>query len=398
MNNVHLRKMIAHHMQSIQPFHVMDLLAQARALEAAGQTIVHMEIGEPDFDTPAPIQNAAHNAIDTHKMHYTPALGLPALRSRIAKHYADQFGVALNADRVIITPGASGALLLILGVLLDPGDKVIIADPGYPCNRNFVHLFSSEPVAIPVDSSTNFQLTADHIRHHWDAKTKIVLLASPANPTGSIIPTDELEDIILTTQSLGGIVVIDEIYQGLTYGMEDYTALALSADVFVLNSFSKYYGMTGWRLGWVVAPADFIKPMDNLAQNIFLAASTIAQYAALRAFDEDVRAILEQRRQIFSERRDYLLPALQQLGFRIESIPQGAFYIYSDCGQITIDSQRFCNEVLQQTGVAITPGLDFGCNQPESHIRFAYTTDLENLKTGIHRLRQYIAGETITRA
>jgi len=366
----------------------MDVLARARALEAQGRSIIHLEIGEPDFPTPAPVVEAGIEALRAGRTHYTPALGLPALRGAIAQSYAP--AVSVGVERVIVTPGASGALQLALGVLLSPGDEVLLADPGYPCNRHFVRLFEGVPVGIDVDAATSYQLTAESIRRHWTPRTAAVLIASPSNPTGTLVNDKELARIARTVDEFGGILIVDEIYHGLTYGVEPSSALGCSERAFVVNSFSKYYGMTGWRLGWLVAPRTHISALDKLAQNVFLAASTPAQHAALAAFSPAVRAELDRRRRIFRERRDFLLPALRELGFGIPVEPQGAFYLYADCSRFTSDSHAFALKLLEQAGVAITPGLDFGFNRPVGHVRFSYANTLENLKEGVRRLAEFL--------
>ena len=382
---------IADRMRKIQPFHVMEIMTRTRALEAEGRSIIHMEIGEPDFPTPAPVTEAAARAIRETAMHYTLSLGLPALRQAIAAFYRDRYGVDVPASRIIVTPGASGALLLTAGVLLNPGDQVLMADPGYPCNRHFVHFAGGAPVAVPVDASTAYQLTPELVAAHWTKNTVAVLLASPSNPTGTLIDQRTLAAIARFVESRGGKLIVDEIYHGLVYDTGAPTVLAVSDQAFVVNSFSKYFNMTGWRLGWVVAPESHIRAADVLQQNLFIAASTPAQYAALAAFLPETLAILEARRQEFQRRRDYLLPALRELGFDIPCTPQGAFYLYANCARFTADSQAFALDVLEQTGVAITPGLDFGAHAPEKHVRFAYTTSLDKLREGVRRLQAFLA-------
>ncbi len=378
----------ARRLAGIEPFHVMDILARARALEAQGRSVIHMEIGEPDFPTAPGIVEAGIAALKAGHTHYTPALGLSTLRAAIAAHYPA--GCRPDPARVIVTPGASGALQLVFAALLSPGDEVLMADPGYPCNRHFVRLFEGGAVGIPVDAGTNYQLTADIVRRHWTPKTVAVLLASPSNPTGTLVPPAEMRRIAETVRELGGVLVVDEIYHGLTYGVDAESALRCGPDVFVINSFSKYYGMTGWRLGWVVAPEAYVPALDKLAQNVFLAASTPAQYAALAAFTPEVAQELERRRGIFRERRDYLLPVLRVLGFKIPVTPEGAFYLYADCSDFTDDSEHFANELLEQAGVAITPGIDFGSHRARSHVRFSYANTRENLEEGVRRLAEFL--------
>ncbi len=379
---------LAHRLEAIQPFYVMDILARARALERQGRSIIHMEIGEPDFPTPARIVEAGVAALRAGRTHYTQAVGLPELRQAIASSYAPD--ARPDPVRVIVTPGASGALALAFAALLDPGDQVLLADPGYPCNRHLVRLFEGEAVSIPVEASTDYQLTADHIRRYWSSRTVAVLLASPSNPTGTLVPEHELQRIVQTVTELGGVLIVDEIYHGLTYGVAARSALCNSPDVFVLNSFSKYYGMTGWRLGWLVAPSAYVPAIDRLAQNLFLASSTVAQYAALAAFDPLVQTELEDRRREFAGRRGYLLPALRALGFGIPVVPQGAFYLYADCSRFTRDSQAFAQALLEQQGVAITPGLDFGEHRARQHVRFSYANTLESLREGVRRIEAYL--------
>jgi len=381
---------IAQRMQHIQPFYVMDLLARARDLEAQGRSIIHMEIGEPDFVTPAPIIEAGQNALRAGHTHYTPAVGLPALRQKIADSYYSDYGTRVDPSRVLITPGASGALQLVMSVLINPGDGVLMADPGYPCNRHFVRLVEGEPISVPVGAESDYQLNADLVATAWTPQTRAVLVASPSNPTGTLLSAKALHDIHQVVQEKGGVLIVDEIYQGLVYDGECCSALSIADDIFVINSFSKYYGMTGWRLGWVIAPPGYVEPMDRLAQNIFLAAATLSQHAALEAFSEEAAVILEERRQVYMQRRNYLLSALQSLGFEIPIVPGGAFYLYAGSTQLTQDSFQFAQSLLEEAGVAVTPGRDFGHHKPEQHIRFAYTTNLKNLKEGVERIRRFI--------
>lgn len=381
---------IARRMGEIEPFYVMDLLARARELEAAGRSIIHMEIGEPDFTTPQPIIDAAQQALSEGKTHYTPALGLPALREAIAGFYRSRYGVDVPAKRIVITPGASGALLLALGVLLDRDSEVLMADPGYPCNRHFVRFIEGQARGIQVGADTDYQLTADLLARHWTDATRAVMVATPSNPTGTLIHADELAAMATLVREKGGALLVDEIYHSLIYDQSTPTALALSDDLFVINSFSKYFCMTGWRLGWLVVPEAYTRQVDKLAQNLYIAAPTLAQYAALAAFEEETLAILEQHRMAFRQRRDFLLPVLRELGFEIPIKPQGAFYLYADCSRFSDNSFRFAGELLEKAGVAVTPGIDFGNYLPEKHLRFAYTTSLENLAEGVERIRRFV--------
>ena len=382
---------IAKRMADIQPFHVMDVLARARQMEAAGQSIVHLEIGEPDFATPQPIIDAGQLALQRKQTHYTPALGLPELRQAIAEYYRTRFNVVVPWQRIVITPGASGALQLALGVLIDPGQQVLMADPGYPCNRHFVRLFEGSALSVAVDSATGYQLTASHITQYWNENTVAAMLASPSNPTGTLVDKTEMRAIVEQVKQRKGRLLVDEIYQGLVYDSEDYTTLEITDQAFVINSFSKYFGMTGWRLGWLVVPDGYVDVVDRLAQNIFLAAPTLSQYAALAAFSAESQTILLQRREEFRVRRDYLLPALRHLGFKIPLMPQGAFYIYADCSQFTDDSYLFVQNILRDAGVALTPGIDFGQHRAAQHVRFAYTRSVDVLEQAVQRLSGFLA-------
>jgi len=371
-------------LRDIEPFQVMEVFGRARALEAEGRSIVHMEVGEPDLPTAQPIIEAGIRALNAGRTRYLPALGLDRLRASIAASYLA--AARPDASRVAVTPGASGALALALAVLLNPGDRVLVTDPGYPCNRHFVRLFEGEPVSVKVGADTNYQITADLIREHWTPKTVAVIVSSPSNPTGTLVPDTEMARIVDTVASLGGVLIVDEIYHGLTYGTDATTALVHSPDIFVVNSFSKYYGMTGWRLGWLVVPDVYLSAVEKVAQNVFIAASTPAQYAALAAFDDSIKDEFERRRRLFNDRRDFLLPALRDIGFGVPVTPQGAFYIYADCSRFTSDSRAFVLDLLNRAGVAITPGCDFGQHQSERYVRFSYATAQENIEEGIKRI------------
>jgi aspartate/methionine/tyrosine aminotransferase len=368
----------------------MDLLARAGQLEAEGRSVLHLEVGEPDFATPRPIIDAGITALRQLKTHYTPARGLPQLRESIADYYRSKFGVGVDPGRVIITPGASGALQLALSVLVDTGDNVLLTDPGYPCNRNMIRLLGADYTVVPVGADTRFQMQAGHIADHWNENSVAAMIASPSNPTGTMIRHDELAELIQAVSAVGGRLIVDEIYQGLVYDNDDMTALSLSDDVFVINSFSKYFGMTGWRLGWMVVPEDYVDAIDRVAQNLFLAASTPAQYAALAAFEPDTIEVLERRVEKFRERRDYLLPVLRAMGFDIPVEPRGAFYIYAGCSAITQDAFAWTRSLLEDEAVALTPGIDFGEYKASTHVRFAYTRPVDQLERACRRIARYI--------
>ena len=374
----------------VRPFYVMDLLARARQMEAEGRSVLHLEVGEPDFATPQPIIDAGIKALRQLKTHYTPALGLAELRQSIADYYQQKFNIEIDARRVIVTPGASGALQLALSVLVDTGDNVLLTDPGYPCNRNMIKLLGAESTIVPVTADTQFQLHASHIAGHWNENSVAAMIASPSNPTGTMIQQQKLIDLIKAVADAGGRLIVDEIYQGLVYSEDDLTALTFSNDVFVINSFSKYFGMTGWRLGWMVVPDEYVDAIDRVAQNLFLASSTLAQYAALVAFDEGTIEILDRRVAKFRERRDYLLPVLREMGFHVPVEPTGAFYIYADCSAITQDSFEWTRRLLEDEAVALTPGIDFGEYQASTHVRFAYTRPVDQLERACCRIARYI--------
>lgn len=380
---------IAARMDGIAPFHVMAILAQAQALEATGRDIIHLEIGEPDFATPEPIVEAGIAALRAGHTHYTGALGLPALREAIAGFYATRWQATVDPARIVVTPGASGALLLALGLLAGPGDEVLMADPGYPCNRHFAGFCDARAVSIPVDSDSGFQLTLEAIERHATPATRAVLIASPSNPTGTGISADELACIHDWCRTQGVALIVDEIYLALTYDGDEHTA-ARWDDVFVVNSFSKYFLMTGWRLGWLAAPAWAMPALERLAQNLFLAASTPAQHAALAAFSPATLDQLETCKAELRARRDFLLPALRERGFAIPVTPQGAFYLYADCSRFTRDSHAFAGQLLDQAGVAVTPGIDFGHFHAARHVRFAYTQPLPRLAEALIRIDRFL--------
>lgn len=381
---------LAARMSGIATFQVLKLLARAKELEAQGRSIIHMEIGEPDFPTPSPVTAAALEATRSGDVHYLPALGLPALRRAIAGYYREQHGVEVSPERIIVTPGSSGALLLAMGVLLCPGDEVLLADPSYPANRHFIRFCEGVPVGIPSGPETGYQLTAASIASNWTERTRAVMVATPANPTGTTIPGPELARIVDEVQGRNAALVVDEIYHGLVYGERPPTALALTDKAFVINGFSKFFTMTGWRLGWIVVPEAYHDPAERLAQNLFLACSTVAQHAALAAFTPESMAICERQRIEFGERRDYLAQALIELGFRIPVIPEGAFYLYADCSALTDDSFAFALDMLERSGVAITPGADFGVHRAHQHVRFAYTTSMDSLREGVARIAEHL--------
>ncbi|TWI50881.1 aspartate/methionine/tyrosine aminotransferase [Pseudomonas duriflava] len=372
--------------RAIEPFHVMALLSRANQLQAEGHDVIHLEIGEPDFTTAEPVIKAGQAALAEGATRYTTARGLPALREAIAGFYAERYGVRIDPERIMITPGGSGALLLTSALLVDPGKHWLLADPGYPCNRHFLRLVEGAAQLVPVGPETRYQLTPELVERHWTDDSVGALVASPANPTGTVLHRDELAALSQTLNRRGGHLVVDEIYHGLTYGLDAASVLEVDDTAFVLNSFSKYFGMTGWRLGWLVAPDEAVPELEKLAQNLYISASTVAQHAALACFTPEANEIFESRRAEFARRRDFLLPALRALGFNIEVEPEGAFYLYADMSAFGGDAYAFCQHFIETEHVAFTPGLDFGHYRAGKHVRFAYTQSLPRLEEAVTRI------------
>ncbi|MBT8149677.1 MAG: pyridoxal phosphate-dependent aminotransferase [Gammaproteobacteria bacterium] len=376
----------------IEPFRVVEMLTRAGELQAAGVDIIHMEAGEPDFATAPSIVAAAKQALDDGLTRYSPAAGIPELRNALSAWYRQQHQLDIPAERIMITPGGSGALLLISALLVNPGQGLLMTDPGYPCNRHFLRLVEGQAQLVPVGPGERFQLNAAKAAQYWQPNTVGALVASPANPTGTALTSTEMRELLDYCEQRDGYLVVDEIYQDLVYGDAAASVLSMTDRAFVMNSFSKYFGLTGWRLGWLVAPAEAVPEMEKLAQNLFISMSTPSQYAALAAFEPQTLASFEQRKQEFALRRDYLLGALRDLGFVIEAEPVGAFYIYANIRGLTqLDAKDFCLQLLEQHGVAITPGADFGTHLASEHVRFAYTTSLPRLQEAVQRLRTMLS-------
>ncbi len=400
---------IARRVGDIEPFRVVEVLTRARELEAQGRDIVHMEAGEPDFETAAPIVEAGIAALRGGATQYSDANGLRPLREAIARYYADDYGLSIDPARIMVTPGASGALLLIAALLIDRGDQVLLADPGYPCNRHFMRLVEGNGVLVPVTEADNFQLTPELIAQHWveadgsDGESSVAaLVASPANPTGAVISKPGLAALYEAVAQRGGNLIVDEIYHGLDFrspgqSRSAHSVLEITDDAFVINSFSKYFGMTGWRLGWLVAPPWACEGLAKLAQNLFISMSTMAQHAALACFEPATRQILDQRREAFAARCNQLLPALEALGFDVPQAPAGGLYIYAGISdllaahgeslQLGNNSQTFSLAMLEQHGIAITPGGDFGRYRADQHVRFAFTTGADRIDLAIERMQ-----------
>jgi aspartate/methionine/tyrosine aminotransferase len=373
----------------IEPFEVMDVLSRAQALERAGRHVVHMEIGEPDFTAPAPVVEAGVRALREGRTAYTAALGVHALREAIALHYQNKFSVKVDPERIAITAGASGGLLTVTALYVEAGDEILVPDPGYPGYRHFVRAFEGKAKTLPVSAATDFQPTLDMVRAAWGPRTKGLLLGSPSNPTGTLIGKSSLHAIAAFIAERGGVLMVDEIYQGLVYGMAPWTAHGLPGEVVLINSFSKYFCMTGWRLGWVVLPPRAVRAFETLAQHLFISAPAPAQYAACAAFSEDSLRVLEERRSEFARRRDFLVPALRAAGLVVPAEPHGAFYVYADCGR---EAKGYCLDLLQAQAVAATPGHDFGANGTARFVRFAYTRSLEELREAATRIARFAGG------
>ncbi len=386
----------AHRLRSIAPFRVMQLVDRAKSLEAAGHRVVHFEVGEPDFDTAGPILEAGRQALAGGHTRYTQAMGTPELRQRIARFYQERAGVTVAPERVVITSGASGGLLLLSALLLNPDDELLMPDPGYPCNEVFLGVVNARPRRIPVSAESGFQIEPEMLRAAWGQQTRGLLLASPANPTGAVADRAALEALMAAVAHRQGVFLLDEIYQGLVYGSDaaqpEYASgLSLSQDIFVLNSFSKFFGMTGWRLGWLVVPEPYLDGIERLAQNLFISPSSIAQHAALAAFEPAAMAIHEARRQQFARRRDRLAAGLRALSLEIPVDPRGAFYLYVDVSRTGLDSETFCWRLMEEHHVAVTPGIDFGEHRAERYVRFACTTGEEDIDLGLERIGRALA-------
>ena len=386
--------------ERIDPFYVMEMAKAAQAIAASARhtdrPMVFLNIGEPDFTAPPLVQAAADKAIRDGRTQYTNALGLDSLRERISAWYASRFGVAVPARRIVVTAGASAALQLACLALVEAGDEVLMPDPSYPCNRHFVSAADGRAVLLPAGPEQRFQLTADQVQAHWQPQTRGVLLASPSNPTGTSVAAAELARIHNIVNNHGGISLVDEIYLGLSFEAAfGQTALAIDDQIISINSFSKYFNMTGWRLGWMVVPDDLVPVMERLAQNLFICPSSIAQHAALACFEPDSLAIYEERREAFKQRRDQFIPQLNAMGLTVPVMPDGAFYAWADCRQACAklglaDSWAFAEHVMREAHVAITPGKDFGVHAPADFVRFSTASSLNDLDTAAQRLRQML--------
>ena len=388
---------LAGRLAHIDPFYVMECakvaqeIARSPACDPAqgGEPMIYLNIGEPDFTAPAPVIAAAEAALRAGRTQYTDAVGLPSLRERISQWYASRWGVDVPARRIVVTAGASAALQLVCQALFETGDEVLMPDPSYPCNRHFVAATGATARLVPTTPASRFQLDAAHVRAHWTPHTRGVLLATPSNPTGTSIAPDELARIVDVVREKGGIAIVDEIYQGLSYDPAfERCALALGDDIVSVNSFSKYFSMTGWRLGWLVLPEALVEPVERLAQNLYICASSVAQHAAIACFDAESLAECETRRAAFRARRDYIVPALQNLGLDVPVVPDGAFYVWADCRRFASSSWDFAMQLMQTAHVALTPGKDFGPAHASTYFRLSFATAMPQLRETVGRLKR----------
>jgi len=381
---------LAKRTDQVMPFYAVELFKQASALNAQGKDIISLGIGEPDFTAPAQVVETLNRAAGAGLGGYTPPAGLGPLREAIALYYRDHFSAHVDAGRVVVTSGASGALLLASMALVNPGDEVLMPDPSYPANQNFVMGAGGVPRLIPSSAQQRFQLSAEDVRRHWSPATRGVLIASPSNPTGTTIAPQALRELVAEVRQRDGFIIMDEIYLGLYYGDAPRSALALDDDIIVINSFSKYFHMTGWRLGWLIVPQPMVAAIEKLAASLAICAPTLAQHAALTCFEPEVMRVYENRRLSFKQRRDYLLPQLERLGLRVPVAPDGAFYIYTDISRHSSDSDEFSHRLLHEAGVAAVPGRDFGPAHARRSLRLSYATGLDRLQEAVERIERFL--------
>jgi aspartate/methionine/tyrosine aminotransferase len=373
--------------QAIRPFVVMDLVARAKELESAGRDIVRLEIGDPDFPTPTVITQAAEQAMQDGSTHYTQSLGLPDLRNALTARYLEHYGVDVDPENIIVTQGTSPAMLLLFGSLLDPGDEVIMPDPCYPAYPNYVSFLGGIPKLVPVRAEDGFRYRAEEVRAAIGPRTKAIMINSPGNPTGAVLGDEDLRALADIAEETGIYIASDEIYHGLDFCGPDRTILQYTDRAFVLNGFSKAYAMTGWRLGYLIAPLEFVRPAEKIQQNFFLAANAFVQQAGVVALTE-AGPDLARMRATYDERRRYLVPALEEAGLKIACPPCGAFYVFADARNWSTDSLALSYRLLEEAGVSCAPGVDFG-QGGEGFLRFSYATDIERLREGVGRLKSW---------
>jgi aspartate/methionine/tyrosine aminotransferase len=375
---------VAGRAEKIPPFIVMDILEKAHEMEKGGRNVIHLEVGEPDFPTPTCICDAASDAICTGKTHYTHSLGIPELREAICDHYFATYGVRITPDRIVVTSGTSPALFMLFAALLERGDEIIMSDPHYPCYPNFANWLEAKPVFVDVLETDGFQLHAEDVKKRVGPRTRAVLINSPSNPTGNLLPPNRMAELV----DLGTPIISDEIYHGLTYGEKAHSILEFTDNAFVLNGFSKLYAMTGWRLGYVIAPLPFVRPLQKVQQNFFISAGSVSQWAgltALTAAQDDV----ERMRRVYDERRRFMIRRVKELGFGLAVEPSGAFYMLVNAKHLKLNSYELAFEILERAAVGVSPGVDFGRNA-EGFLRFSYANSIENIKEGLDRIEAFI--------
>jgi aspartate/methionine/tyrosine aminotransferase len=379
--------MICKRVDDIKPFIVMDVLERAHEMERAGESVIHLEVGEPDFDTPECIKTAAIEALQQGHTHYTHSLGIPQLREAICAHYENTYGIHhLEPEHVVITPGTSPAFLVALSTILECGEKVILSDPHYACYPNFVRYLGGEPTTVPVYEEDGFQYRPEAIRAALTSDTRAIFVNSPANPTGNLLEAQRMAEI----SDLGPWVLSDEIYHGLVYEGKAHSMLEFTDHCIVFNGFSKLYAMTGWRLGYLIVPEALIRPIQKMLQNFFISANAAVQWAGYTALtDPCVEGEIHRMWETYNERRQFIIKRLREIGFGITVEPTGAFYVFANARRFTQDSYRFAFEILENAKVGITPGIDFGPNG-EGYVRFSYANSLENIGEGLQRLEKYL--------
>ena len=376
--------MVSNKAQQIPPFIVMDVLEKAQELERSGEHIIHLEVGEPDFDTPECISEAGYRAICDGKTHYTHSLGLIELREAIAEDYWKKYRVRVSPEQILVASGTSPAMLLLFSALLEPGDEIILSNPYYPCYPNIIRFVDGSPAFVEVLESEGFQYLPEMIEEKLGPRVKGIMINSPSNPTGNVMPAERMKQIA----KLSPFIISDEIYHGLVYEGEVHTILEFTDHAFVINGFSKLYAMTGWRLGYVIAPKEFIRPMQKIQQNLFISASSFAQWGAVAGLKETEKDVVKMR-ETYDRRRRFLIPKLKALGFGITVEPTGAFYILANAKKFSGDSYRFAFDILKEAKVAVAPGIDFGTNA-EGYLRFCYANSMENIEEGMNRLERYL--------
>jgi aspartate/methionine/tyrosine aminotransferase len=375
---------VAKRAEKIPPFIVMDVLEKAQEMEKQGRKIIHLEVGEPDFPTPPCICNAASEAICRGETHYTHSMGILALREALCDHYFSRYGVRITPDRIVVTSGTSPALFMLFSALLEREDEIILSDPHYPCYPNFANWLEANPVFVDTSEDDGFQLHAEDVKKKLGPKTRAILINSPSNPTGNLLPASRMAELV----ELGVPIVSDEIYHGLAYGEKEHSILEFTDHAFVLNGFSKLYAMTGWRLGYIIAPRPFVRPLQKVQQNFFISAGSVAQWAGLTALTQ-AQADVERMKRVYDERRRFMIQRVKELGFGLPVEPSGAFYMLVNAKHLSRNSHALAFEILEKAGVGVSPGIDFGRNA-EGYLRFSYANSIENIKEGLDRIEAFV--------